>query len=485
MSSHVDVSEVVAKHEKCLFGKKYLYVPLEGSDQLLVLLSAHNQKGKYFLLRSFLENQKYNLLFITDQFNTWYLDDDFGGTYKNIISTVIEKFSRKNVYVFGSSMAGYGAIHFALHFKVNCLACNPQVNLEVSMDYSWHELSMNMGKLVLPRKTVPLDRLYDITYYDGVMCIVHGHAPIDVANVELILGSSSPVRKLIIYTIDSDDHAMPFGREVGKVYQLLDVMGLYEKFDLNYEDQNGQFEVMRFNRKLNVQRNSFERHRVLSRKQSGASMILWSRRHEITHPGLCEFTDVGFYNSKGNLSGALSYFDGDKHSVIYPKIDSLPVKYCSPLAAVYKEIYSDKDYIYNDCWVRVSGGAALGMDGNEIIVAKMGDSKNCYMNFVVPVDFVSNVRDGQYITCLLDVDVSCGQMTFSVGGVGDSGYYQANKTIDSSGVYVLSVSMASINRTHKDAVFARVYPFPDGADKSFKVNKLNVFSGLLPFVGSM
>src|SRR3989338_1306191 len=101
---NVNLEEIVSIHEVVDFEKKYLFIPFSESDELIVLLSAHNQKEKYFLLRTFMANQKTNLLFMTDPKNTWYLDDDGGATYDNILKKIFSNFSKNKTYIFGSSM---------------------------------------------------------------------------------------------------------------------------------------------------------------------------------------------------------------------------------------------------------------------------------------------------------------------------------------------------------------------------------------------
>ena len=99
----MNIESLVKSCEKDFFGRKYLYVPKEGSSKLLILLSAHNQGNRYFLLKSFISNQKYNLLFITNPENNWYLDDNFGESYIKLIKYISDKYDKNNVFIFGSS----------------------------------------------------------------------------------------------------------------------------------------------------------------------------------------------------------------------------------------------------------------------------------------------------------------------------------------------------------------------------------------------
>lgn len=475
-----NLEKIVLEYEHVFNEKKYLYKPIENSSRLLILLSAHNQKTNYFLLRSFIENQHCNLLFLTDENNTWYLDDNQGRDYKEIISNIISTYELKNVYIFGSSMAGYGALHFALYFNIHCLSCNPQVNLKLSLDYSWQELSKNIEKTLKNTNNISIDKMYNTSSYDKVMAIVHGHAPIDVANVELILGSSASIRKLLVYTLDTDDHAMPFGREVDKIYQMLDLMASFDAFNLAYSDQNSQFSVLRFNRKRLVQENKYPHFRKLQDNYLiSQNRFEWFKRFDINQVGTYTFHDIGYYTDKNELSGCLTYFDGESHQLLHPTFECIPIKYQSDLTLKNINTIENNQLVFDDCWARVNAGSSL-LWHESYFSASFINSNNCYLNFFIPHSFIETVSDGDYITCQIEVTISNGWMTLSLGGVGEAGYYQNNKTISSSGVFTISTCIASINRNHSDALFARIYPLPDKKDKSFTVKSIKIMKGHIP-----
>lgn len=472
----MNIGEIVQSNEKTISDKKYLFVECEGSNKVLVLLSAHNQGDKYFLLRSFLENQKFNLLFITDPDNSWYLNDDFGAKYIEIISSVISNYKKEDAYIFGSSMAGYAAINFAVQLNINALVCNPQVNLDLSLDYGWYDLNKNIKKLTSNNKAVALERLLNNTFFDKTMCIVHGHAPIDVTNVELILGSSAPVRKLLVYTLDTDDHAMPFGRDVQKVYEALDLIDRFNKFNLAVEDSNSGISILRENRKKQISKNFDSQFRSLSRKY--LDQMLWVKRHEIDKPGVYFFSDVGYYNKKGKISGALIFFDGDTYDCLTTaalnRSQSLKIK--NPEKEI---IFKNNDEIFENAWVRVPDGGELKLSDSGFIDAVYGETTNSYINWDL-IKVYPDIKEGMFISCLLDVEFDQGKITLSLGAFGDSGYYQTNKVIDKSGHYVLSFHIVNINKKHKDAIFSRIYFYPDGSSKKIKINKFLVSDGFYP-----
>ncbi|WP_298397408.1 hypothetical protein [uncultured Azonexus sp.] len=473
-----DLNSVVSKYEDTLLGKKYLFVPCDNSDKLLVLLSAHNQKNRYFLLRAFLEEQNINLLFITDPKNTWYLDEDKGEVYNSILGKIFSRFDRKNIYIFGSSMAGYAAIHFSVLNNVNCLACNPQVSLDLSLDYGWHELNKNMLKVLSNGGAVQIESLLDNSVYDSVMCIVHGHAPIDVANVELILGSSTPIRKLLIYTLDTDDHAMPFGRNVAKIYEVIDLMGRFSNFELSFQDQTPQIGVLRENRKYAVFNKQSIPYRYLSQRDSSTALS-WQRRHTVELPGAYFIRDVGYYNSVGALSGVLCSYDGDRFFPLLPKSGMTGLSYLS-LPNSHDVLLKNNDFLLEGLWVRVPNGQKLSYFATSGFSANYLDSKNVYINWELGFLLKSRFKEGHFVTCYLDVEIDQGSVTLSLGAFGNAGYYQSNKVIEKSGRYVLTFQAVNIKIGHRDSLFARVYFLPDAIDKIVKINSMAVVHGFFP-----
>lgn len=473
------VKDIVTRLEKGKYGKRFLFVPKDDSQELLILLSAHNQKNRYFLLRTFLEDQRCNLLFLTDPANSWYLDDDFGQSYINIISEYVARFDKRHVTIFGSSMAGYAALHFSITCNIHCLTCNPQVNLDLSLDYGWHELNQNISKLTSKNLTVSIERLLDCTYYDKVMHIIHGHAPIDVSNVELILGSASPVRKLLVTTLDTDDHAMPFGRDSAKIYEALALMQTYDRFNIEAPDQTTQISVLRENRKISIMAGNRLGHRTLA-NSAFTQTLQWSRRHALTKPGLYYIEDIGPYDHKGHLVGGPVFFDGEKVNPIFLD-NQLPLSKEINLPNGNLGHLSNNQPLSNDnnIWVRVPTEGGLTYAGNSLFNSEYHGSINCYLNWSLRQQF-PYFSEGQYLTLYIDLDISEGNVTVGLGGVGKAGYYQVNKTIEASGPHILTFQSTSIDMNHKDAIFCRLYFMPDSMAKIVKIREFKVVRGHFP-----
>lgn len=67
-----------------LRGKKALYVRSSvDNTRLLVIMSTHNQGSNYLALRTFLENQFCDLLFISDSNNSWSASLIFSSVQNN------------------------------------------------------------------------------------------------------------------------------------------------------------------------------------------------------------------------------------------------------------------------------------------------------------------------------------------------------------------------------------------------------------------
>ena len=103
----MDIHEFINTHQKTFKGIEYLYLPLNNKNNTLVIvLATHNQK-KYMLARTFLNNQKYDLLFLKDENNTYYFGKDNSNAYEELLESIIRHYDRKRVFFVGASMSGY------------------------------------------------------------------------------------------------------------------------------------------------------------------------------------------------------------------------------------------------------------------------------------------------------------------------------------------------------------------------------------------
>lgn len=151
------------------------------SKCLIVSLATHNNKGKFAAVKSLYNETEYDLLFLADKSNSYYLENDSGKRYKNIVSKFVHNYVSSNIIFFGSSMAGYSAIDFALFFNSNAIVNNPQVNLDTSLNSAWKELKDNICKI---KYKVNLDsRTYVTPYRNSVIASLFGRHELDKVNM--------------------------------------------------------------------------------------------------------------------------------------------------------------------------------------------------------------------------------------------------------------------------------------------------------------
>ena len=315
----LDLKAIVDKCTFHKYNKTYCYIPC-GSEKLIILLSAHNQNNKYFLFRSFLENQKYDLLFITDN-NTWYLDDDKGSSYIKIFLEFIEIYGSNNIIVFGSSMGGYGAVLFASELNINCLVCNPQIDLNVSKDWAWEELSNDINKIVKSNKQVDIIKKLEVCENNSVYFLIYGNNPLDVINANLFLTMCKNEKRMIVYQYDDDTHEFPFGKNIDLIYKCFNI--IYEYSNIYLPKTNKSY-LPTLNRHKRRKYHKYELFEMSMEKYVDFyKCSLWSLRSKIEKNGLYLFSDIGFLN-KDNLSGIIVYrYAEEKYYMVFPSKDFL------------------------------------------------------------------------------------------------------------------------------------------------------------------
>ena len=109
--------------------KEFIFID-NNTKKLLVSFGTHN--GDYFKLNSLKHRIEYSYLFFTNK-NNWYLDNNAGETYQEILRKYIDRFGKENVTFFGSSMGGYGALYHGLKLDTNIITNNPQINREITL----------------------------------------------------------------------------------------------------------------------------------------------------------------------------------------------------------------------------------------------------------------------------------------------------------------------------------------------------------------
>lgn len=135
------------KNEHIYKNKKYVYIN-NHSEHLIIVLNTHNQGDRYFGYKTLAEGETdVDLLFLVDANNKYYLDNDKGKTYLDLIENIIKNYDLEKVSIFGTSMAGFAALHFAMELKLNVIAINPQINLSSAEKLAWPKLRDTLSNL--------------------------------------------------------------------------------------------------------------------------------------------------------------------------------------------------------------------------------------------------------------------------------------------------------------------------------------------------
>ena len=190
-------------NEKQFQGKSYVYINNSRRD-LLIILNTHNQGSRYFGYKTISEGvTDVDLLFLVDPYNKYYMDADEGLVYKSLIKLISADYDPECVSIFGTSMAGYGAILFGLQFGFNVIAVNPQINLSSARVLAWPKLKETLGNL---DSQINLeDQL--ITRYSGQsIFLIVGNHPLDVQAFNEFIALKVPNISFIVRKVESKEH---------------------------------------------------------------------------------------------------------------------------------------------------------------------------------------------------------------------------------------------------------------------------------------
>lgn len=485
----LDLTEVIKKHQITERGKKLLYVPLKGSasSQLLIVMSTHNQGSNYLAMRTFLEDQKYDLLFVTDPSNTWYLDGDYGETFGEIFKIYTEKYKPENVFFFGLSMSGYGAILHALRLNANAIAANPQISLDMTREHSWPELREHITDLA--GRHINIDEVADDLWQDSVVYIVHGHFEMDVLNVNLLSNARVSSKKLIVQTLDIDNHSFPFGREIENIYDVVTLATLYRNIvnvghiEQKFLERDGAL----FNqRRKELQKNSKQDP---MRSFDADGQVLWQLRHQYETPGrVVFFSNIGHY-SNDRLCGAHCIFDGRRWSLVSPSL-SISDNLIAPDSTIIDGtvVNPKNDQFINTNWkVRTHETAEMKISGSlnylDIDLQKI-ETNNIFLNLsILPDAKTCSEISGKYLTLSADVYTSNGDAVFSLGGFGNSGYHHTNSAKAQANKWsslTVMEAFPSIVDEHRDRLFVRINVGIDTQPKRVRVANLRLVLGYFP-----
>ncbi|WP_439595018.1 hypothetical protein [Falsiroseomonas sp.] len=198
---------LVARHERVTEGIRYLHVPNPANTQkrLIVTFATHNNNGRYAAIDSIHRKMPMDLLAFCDPDNSYYLYDDGGARFGALLRELIRPYAARRVLFFGSSMAGYAALRWAIELEAACVVSNPQVNLDASVPHAWRPLRDNI--LRIPQR-VNLDEL-PAQPRRAALTVLHGRHPLDLENMRRLfsLWLASPGMSLNIRQVDETQHA--------------------------------------------------------------------------------------------------------------------------------------------------------------------------------------------------------------------------------------------------------------------------------------
>ncbi|WP_030128437.1 hypothetical protein [Pseudomonas sp. QTF5] len=491
MDQTIDLVRIIKDNEQIVLGKKVLFIPLNkgsNSEKLLIVMSAHNQGGKYMALRSFLENQICDLLFISDPKNSWYLDEDNGETFSRTINLFTEAYAPHATFLFGSSMSGYGAILHAFRLNANAIASNPQINLDITKDHAWPELKEHINDI--GGNHTNLDEVAHSEWNDSAIYVIHGHDDMDIINVDLLSRSTPPNKKLIIQTLDIDLHILFFGKEVDYIYKIMDLLYKFRTdLDLKKILSNLISEDKTNKRQLRAERNNSKISDPFRTIDHSGKTVSWQNRYLHEQVGKqVFFSNIGFYFNH-QLTGGICFFDGERWRLSSPMPsinDNLIAKNTAQTNGTIINP-TNNQYINNFWWIRNESDSDITIEGRHNYLEvhlTPNNTKNIYLSSSVSIDKKQHESMlGKYLTLSADVFTSEGDIHLTLGGVGASGYHHKNSSKNSPGSWKnisITEQFLSINSDHKDFIFLRVNLAADGKAKAVQIKNLSLQVGYFP-----
>ncbi|NIY87085.1 hypothetical protein [Vibrio campbellii] len=460
------------------YGRSYVYI--ERDEHLVIVMSAHNQGERYMSIKTFFEGTTYSLLFLNNPENSWYLDDS--DSYGKIIQEIAENYDSKNIIFYGSSMSGYSSILFALRFNCNALSVNPQINLDLSYDLCWDELRNSFDKISSTK--IALEK-YCLSYWkDSVVYILHGHNPLDRENVDLFARTRSDNKKLIINTLDYDEHDNYIGNDVDVLIGTCEL--IYQFRNIKSSTLSGTDINKQRRKSINLDLENSSRLRGYNN-----CSVFWHERSSYeNNREPVYFSDIGLYNSNGKLSGALCYFNGRDWELISPKLDSkynLLKKQGFSLDISPTKLLNNEKF-YQDWWARVENDSDIEVTVNNeeaTLNVRNVNSKNTYISIHPDKEsFLNDVsKSSKYLTFFADISVEQGSAFLTLGGRTKEEYFHSNSKSVSSSFYTriyASEIFSNVYLEHKDFIYCRVFLSPDLKDKTVKVKNPMLVEGYFP-----
>lgn len=197
----------MARFERVTDGFPFLLVPNPNNAErrLIVTFATHNNGAKYASVQTIHRRMNADILGFRDPSNGYYLYDDGGERFGALLRSLVAGYKPARVLFFGSSMAGYAALHWALRLGASCVVSNPQVNLDATLPLAWPALRANIARIP---KRLNLDELPPGPPR-AVLTVLHSRHPMDLENMchLFALWLRSPGLALNLEQTDEAQHA--------------------------------------------------------------------------------------------------------------------------------------------------------------------------------------------------------------------------------------------------------------------------------------
>ena len=197
----------MARFERVTDGFPFLHIrhPDNAQNRLIVTFATHNNGASYASVQAIHRRMKADILAFRDPSNSYYLYEDGGERFGALLRTLVAAYSPARVLFFGSSMAGYAALHWALRLGAGCVVSNPQVNLDATLPLAWPTLRANIERI--PRR-LNLDELPPGAPR-AVLTVLHSRHPMDLENMchLFALWLRTPGLALNLEQTDEAEHA--------------------------------------------------------------------------------------------------------------------------------------------------------------------------------------------------------------------------------------------------------------------------------------
>ncbi|HDZ8856109.1 MULTISPECIES: hypothetical protein [Aeromonas] len=204
--------------------KKYVHEKY-GFDKLLIVMNTHNQGDRYFGYSTLTHEPKSDLLFITDPSNGYYLDDNQGADYLELITNISRNYDKDKVCIFGTSMAGYAALFFGSKLGFHIIASNPQLDFDITYKLSWENLRDSLDKI---KNKINISDIYSSGYNGGNIFFIYGEHRLDIANADIFKSLDFNEKVVIIKKIKSIEHGF-FIKDLNNLFYIQNKLISFKK----------------------------------------------------------------------------------------------------------------------------------------------------------------------------------------------------------------------------------------------------------------